>query len=220
MVTHLYARDGNLTSYSGGDQLFQGTVANYFSRDIQAGVGERARADARIILEGVKTEVFQQRTKESNYVVWQKQLNQGSRTETLTLPSFTGTINTPFRAPGGITVQIPEGDMRSQISTLSAQPGMGYLNELTQRNDVDWQRVKLAHDKWDFKQEGLTPAGAALIGFAVAMATGGVGPVVLLQIVLKPNLSGIDASAPIGQPHADDRCAARAPGFFDLGCRR
>lgn len=175
VVSHLYATNGNLTSYSGGDQLFQGTVANYFSRDIQAGVGERARADARIILEGVRTSVFQQRTRESNYVVWQKQLNQGSRTETLTLPSFTGTVNTPFRAPGGITVQIPEGEFRSQIATLSAQPGMGYLNELTARSDVDWQRVKLAHDSWNFKQEGLTQAGAALVAVAVTWATGGMG---------------------------------------------
>jgi filamentous hemagglutinin len=121
MVTNLYARGGNLTSYSGGDQLFQGTVANYHSRDTQVGVGERARAAARIILEGVKTEVFKQRTKESNYVVWQKQLNQGSRTETLTLPSFTSTINTPFKAPGGITVQIPDGEFRSQNATLRQQ---------------------------------------------------------------------------------------------------
>ena len=98
------------------------------------------------------------------------QLNQGSRTETLTLPSFTGTINTPFRAPGGISVQIPEGEFRSQIATLSQQPGMGYLNELAARSDVDWQPIKLAHDKWDYKQEGLTPAGAALVAVAVAWA--------------------------------------------------
>jgi filamentous hemagglutinin len=134
-------------------------------------VGERTLADARIILEGVKTEVFKQRTRESNYVVWPKQLNQGSRTEILTLPCFTGTVNTPFRAPGGITVQIPAGDIRSQIATLSQQPGMGYLNEFAARSDVNWQPVKLAHDQWDFKQEGLTLAGAALIGFAVVMET-------------------------------------------------
>ena len=141
----------------------------------KAGVGERARADARIILEGVKTEVFKQRTRESNYVVWQKQLNQGSRTETLTLPSFTGKVNTAFKAPGGISVQIPAGEFRSQIATLSQQPGMGYLNELAARSDVNWQPVKLAHDKWNYQQEGLTPAGAALIGIAVAIATGGAG---------------------------------------------
>jgi len=161
----------SILGQSSGNQLLQRTYVSYGSGSpFQARVGGRARADARIILEGVKTEVYNQRTKESNYVVWQKQLNQGSRTETLTLPSFTGTVNTPFKAPGGITVQIPAGEFRSQIATLSQQPGMGYLNELAARTDVDWQPVKLAHDQWDFKQEGLTPAGAALIAVAVAWA--------------------------------------------------
>jgi hypothetical protein len=35
-------------------------------------------------------------------------------------------------------VQIPAGDFRSQIATLSQQPGMGYLNELSARTDVNW----------------------------------------------------------------------------------
>jgi filamentous hemagglutinin len=52
---------------------------------------------------------------------------------------------------------------------------MGYLNDLTARTDVDWQRVKLANDQWNYSQEGLTPAGAALLGVAVAWATGGMG---------------------------------------------
>ncbi|MGY0195949.1 DUF637 domain-containing protein [Leptothrix sp. BB-4] len=143
------------------------------------GIDEKARVDDRIILEGIKNRITQTRTKESNYVVWQKQLNQGSRTETLTLPSFTGTVNTPFRAPGGISVQIPAGEFKSQIATLSQQPGMGYLNELTARSDVNWQPVKLAHDQWNYQQSGLTPAGAALVAVAVAWATGGMGAGVL-----------------------------------------
>jgi hypothetical protein len=49
-------------------------------------------------------------------------------------------------------VQIPAGEFRSQIATLSQQPGMGYLNELAARSDLNWQPVKLAHVKWDFKQ--------------------------------------------------------------------
>ena len=72
-------------------------------------------------------------------------------------------------------VQVPAGELRTQIQTLSQQPGMAYLNELAQRNDVNWQPVKLAHDQWNYKQEGLTPAGAALLGAAVAWATGGMG---------------------------------------------
>ena len=152
-----------------------------------AGVGEKARADARIILEGVKTTVYQQRTKASDYVVWQRQTNQGSNTETLSLPSFTGKVNLPFQASGGISVQIPASDFKiqvpgsikvqipasdfkSQIATLSALPGMGYLSDLAARKDVNWQPVKLAHEQWNYKQEGLTPAGAALVAVAVALA--------------------------------------------------
>jgi len=176
VVSMLYATNGNLTSFSGGDQLFQGTDARYTTRNIQAGVGDKARADARIILEGVKTSIYQQRTKESDYVVWQRKFDQGSFKETLTLPSFTGPDTTPFKAPGGISVQIPEGsEFKTQIQTLSKQPGMAYLNELSQRKDVNWQPVKLAFDQWSYKQEGLTPAGAALLGAAVAWATGGMG---------------------------------------------
>jgi filamentous hemagglutinin len=138
---------------------------------LNVGVGEPAR----IIVECVKTCVFHQRTKEFNYVAWQKMVNQGIREETLTLPSFTAPRAPSFSTPGGISVQIPAGEFRSQMATLSAQPGMAYLNELTARTDVNWQPVNLAHDKWDYKRESLTPAGAALLSVAVVWATGGIG---------------------------------------------
>jgi hypothetical protein len=144
-------------------------------RDISAGVGPNARADAQIILEGIKTTVTEKRTQESNYVVWQRQLGSGSTVETMTLPSFTGPQRPVFNAPGGLVVQVPDGELRTQIQTLSQQPGMAYLSDLSQRNDVDWQPVKLAFDQWSYKQEGLTPAGAALLSVAVAWATGGMG---------------------------------------------
>jgi len=61
------------------------------------------------------------------------------------------------------------------VQEVSNLCGMGYLNDLTARKDVNWQPVKLAHDQWSYSQEGLTPAGAALLGVAVAWATGGMG---------------------------------------------
>lgn len=73
-----------------------------------AGLGDRARADYRIILECIKNSTTQTRTQESNDVAWQKMVNQGSNTETLTLPSFTGLKTPTFTAPAGISVQIPE----------------------------------------------------------------------------------------------------------------
>jgi filamentous hemagglutinin len=97
----------------------------------------------------------------------------------MTLPSFTGPQRPVFNAPGGLAVQVPAGELRTQIQTLSQQPGMGYLSDLSQRSDVNWQPVKLAFDQWSYKQEGLTPAGAALLSVAVAWATGGMGAGVL-----------------------------------------
>ena len=162
----------DILSQSGGNQLLQGTRVSYGrSATFQAGVGEKARADARIILEGLRNSTTQTRTKEANYVVWQKQINQGSLVETLTLPSFSGPTKPVFNAPGGLSVQLPQAsDFKGQISTLASQPGMGYLNDLAQRRDVNWQPVALAFEQWNYKQEGLTAAGAALLAVAVAWA--------------------------------------------------
>ena len=139
----------------------------------QPRVGDKARADARIILEGVKGVISQASTSQSNNVIWQSMSNSGSNIETLLMPSFIGP-NTPVFA-GPLTVQIPAGDFKTQVQTLSSQPGMSYLNALTQRSDVNWQAIKLAHEQWNYSQEGLTPAGAALLSVAVAWATAGTG---------------------------------------------
>ena len=167
---------GDILSNSGADQLLQGTKVSYGgTAAFNAGVGEKARADARIILEGIKNSTTQTRTSTSNYVVWQTMVNSGTKTETLTLPTFSGPNKPTFTAPGGLSVQIPDGNFKSQVSTLSTQPGMSYLNDLAARKDVNWQPVKLAYDTWNYQQSGLTPAGAALVAVAVAWATGGTG---------------------------------------------
>ena len=41
--------------------------------------------------------------------------------------------------------------------------------------NVNWNQVQLAYDKWDYKQEGLTGAGAAIIALAVTVVTSGAG---------------------------------------------
>lgn len=70
---------------------------------------------------------------------------------------------------------IPEGDFKTQVQTLSQQPGLAYIGELAKDPKVNWSQVKLAYDKWDYSQEGLTPAGAAVLAIAVAAYTGGMG---------------------------------------------
>jgi len=61
-----------LVSSSGGDTLLQGTqVRADCGYAFNAGVGDKAKVDARITLEGVRTTVQQSRTSKSDAVVWQ-----------------------------------------------------------------------------------------------------------------------------------------------------
>ncbi len=78
---------GDILSNSGGNQLLQGTKVSYGgTAAFNAGVGEKARSVARIILEGIKNTTTQTRTSEANYVVWQKMVNQSLDFEVINQP--------------------------------------------------------------------------------------------------------------------------------------
>ncbi|HEZ7008730.1 TPA: S-layer family protein [Neisseria meningitidis] len=142
---------------------------------IRAGVGDQARADAKIILEGIKSSVRTETVSSSKSALWQKQAGRGSNIETLQLPSFTGSVAPVLSAPGGYIVDIPKGNLKTEIEKLAKQPEYAYLKQLQTAKNVDWKQVQLVYDKWDYKAEGLTGAGASIIALAVAAATGGVG---------------------------------------------
>ncbi|OPH35843.1 DUF637 domain-containing protein, partial [Moraxella atlantae] len=100
--------------------------------------------------------------------------------ETGTLPKFTGPTTPSFSAPGGLIVQVPLSEKEQADSTnlvnvvnrMGNQPGFEYLQQIAKRKDVDFSVVQTAQKEWDYKQEGLTPAGAALLTIAVAWAAG------------------------------------------------
>lgn len=172
LPTHLIASSSQTNS--GWDTLLQGTLFDTLQgASINVGVGANARADARIIMEGIKRRVTETRTKEGNYVVWQRTLNAGSITETLAMPKFTGPVSPVFN--GTVLADIPDGDFKTELTKLARQPGYEYLDVLAQRNDVNWQPVQLAFEQWHESQEGLTPAGAALLAVVVTAATHGTG---------------------------------------------
>lgn len=162
---------------SGWDTVLEGTEfkTTLSGADIQAGVGEKARADAKIILKGIVNRIQTEEKLESNSTVWQKQAGSGSTVETLKLPSFEGPALPKLTAPGGYIADIPKGNLKTEIEKLAKQPEYAYLKQLQTVKDVNWNQVQLAYDKWDYKQEGLTGAGAAIIALAVAAVTGGVG---------------------------------------------
>ena len=162
---------------SGWDTLLQGTIfkTSLEGATIQAGVGENARKDAKIILQGIKTTVQKEESSESNAVVWQSMAGSGSVVETLALPKFEGPTPPKLSAPGGYIVDIPKGQLKTEIEKLARQPEYAYLKQLQLSKDVNWNQVQLEYQKWDYKQEGLTGAGAAIIALALAAVTGGAG---------------------------------------------
>lgn len=133
-----------------------------------------------------KTSITELVKKEKNSVVWQSMQDKGSITETAQLPSFNGPVLPTFKATGGLSVQVPisekdanKVELRNAILELSKQPGNEYLKEFVNRKDVDWQMVLLTQKDWDYRQQGLTGAGAAIIALIVIMATAGAGTAIV-----------------------------------------
>ncbi|KAA8734858.1 filamentous hemagglutinin N-terminal domain-containing protein [Acinetobacter qingfengensis] len=164
---------------SGFDTRLVGTEFEYLKdASIEAG--------GKLELLAAKTTITDLLKKESNSVVWQSMQDKGSITETAKLPSFNGPTVPTFKAAGGLSVQVPVGEkdankieLRDEILKLSNQPGNEYLKEFVNRKDVDWQQVLLTQKDWDYKSQGLTGAGAAILVMIVTMVTAGAGAAVV-----------------------------------------
>ncbi|HFC6486999.1 TPA: DUF637 domain-containing protein, partial [Neisseria meningitidis] len=173
LPSRVVAESANLQS--GWDAKLQGTQfeTTLGGAAIRAGVGDQARADAKIILEGIKSSVRTETVSSSKSALWQKQAGRGSNIETLQLPSFTGSVAPVLSAPGGYIVDIPKGNLKTEIEKLAKQPEYAYLKQLQTAKNVDWKQVQLVYDKWDYKQEGMTPAAAAVVVIVVTVLTYG-----------------------------------------------
>ncbi|MDO7467043.1 DUF637 domain-containing protein [Acinetobacter baumannii] len=160
---------------SGFDTRLVGTEFEYLKdATIEAG--------GKLDLIAAKTSITDLVKKEKNSVVWQSMQDKGSITETAQLPSFNGPVLPTFKAAGGLSVQVPisekdanKAELRDEILKLANQPGNAYLKELVNRKDVDWQTVLLTQKDWDYKSQGLTAAGAAIIVIIVTIITMGSG---------------------------------------------
>lgn len=173
LPSRVVAESANLQS--GWDTKLQGTQfeTTLGGAVIRAGVGEQARADAKIILEGIKSSIHTETVSSSKSALWQKQAGRGSNIETLQLPSFTGPVAPVLSAPGGYIVDIPKGNLKTEIEKLAKQPEYAYLKQLQTASNTDWNQISLAYDRWNYKQEGMTPAAAAVVVIVVTLLTYG-----------------------------------------------
>ncbi|SIR15803.1 Possible hemagglutinin, partial [Rhizobium sp. RU33A] len=86
------------------------------------------------------------------------------------------------------------GDLAASLDQLSASPGLSWVNDL--RNDpalagkVDWQAVNAEFREWDYKSQGLTEAGAALVTLVATALTAGTGITAAMSTSLTTSLGG------------------------------
>ena len=186
--------EADILSESGGNTRLQGTQVKAQNFKVNASVGAAADPNAKVLIEGVKETLQTSRTQKSESFVWQSMSGNGSTTETLALANIQA--KTQFSAPGGIDVQLPPGDpLRGQVQTLSQQPGMAWLNDLSQRKDVNWQEIKLANDQWDYSAQGLTPAGAAILAIVIAVFTAGAAASAAASIATEAGMTAAAGTA-------------------------
>lgn len=165
VVTHLQSLD-SLTLKSGGNTLLQGTQIQASDTHISVGQGDKASTEAELIIQGARNRVETVHTSSRKSAVWQSMSGHGETTETLTLVNIQSPVT--IQAPK-IVAQLPEGEFKTQLEKLSSQPGQEWLLQLADRPGVDWQRVALAHEKWDYQHSGLTAEAALAIAIVVAV---------------------------------------------------
>jgi filamentous hemagglutinin len=119
---------------------------------------------------------FSQEKKSGSNVVWQSTRDKGAYDQVVEHTEITATGAIQVIAAQGIRVEYRDtGNVDDSITQLSKQPGLAWMEQLRGDPRVNWQAVAEAHQNWDYKSEGLTGAGAALLSLAVAVATYGVG---------------------------------------------
>ena len=116
--------------------------------------------------------------------VWQESAGKGSVHQTFNPTTLQGAVT--FDPDLQITVELPQSEakpgaqakpsLQEQIQALQAsQPGLEYLSQLSANPAVQWDKVELIHQDWNYQQQGLTPAGAMLLSIAVSAAAPGLG---------------------------------------------
>jgi filamentous hemagglutinin len=103
-------------------------------------------------------------------LVWQSSSGSGTYNQGTAYNQLNGNVKVQAAT---VTVDM---SVKDSAAALASQPGMAWIGQLA--NDpnlagkVNWKAVEEAHKNWNYSQEGLSPAGAAILSLAVAFASG------------------------------------------------
>lgn len=127
-----------------------------------------------VAFDGQQTEITTSKTSEVKDIVYQKVKGKGG-TEQITNYNVINAGDIAVGAPK-ITAKVGSKD---SVAQLAAQPGMEWVNTLVNdpsfKDKVDWKKIEDASTHWDYKAQGLTPAGAIIVTIIVTWLTAGAG---------------------------------------------
>lgn len=103
-------------------------------------------------------------------------INRGRIDETVVPTLLTADGNIAIVAADGVIVDYKDtGSLTDSIDQLSQSPGLAWMKDVQARSDVTWQAVEEYHHSWDYRSQGISPVGAAVISLAVGYAVGPYG---------------------------------------------
>ncbi|WP_284116135.1 DUF637 domain-containing protein [Acinetobacter pittii] len=169
-------------SSSGGSTYLEGTQFNFTEGvSIKVGDGPNPSPDAKLVITSAKGLYSNIQDNSKNNTFWQSMESKGTVEELANLPKFNGPVNN-IKIEGSLSVQVPikqgeNSEVVDIINNLSKEKGYEYLKTLIDNKDknVNWTAVELTKKNWDYKQQGLTPAGAAILTIIVTALTAGAG---------------------------------------------
>ncbi|MGU9759494.1 DUF637 domain-containing protein [Serratia marcescens] len=171
--------NGNITLLAGQNLWLSKQTrhdSTYEASKIAAGQNARLTSThGQVHFRAVKNTSFEQ-TVSNSKGFFIKQANKGYEDNKWVLPSIhTGGTLTVEAAKGvSADVKVKNGQaLQSAIDALGNTPGTTWVKDLNKRNDVQWSKVKDAYDSWDYKNQHLNPAVAAVIAIAAAAVTAG-----------------------------------------------
>jgi filamentous hemagglutinin len=149
-----------------------------------------------------ETDQASQRSTRTSLGLWQQQADSGHERNSAQMTELLGAVQIApdivlsIELPREVNANHPgpAPSLQAQVQQLASRnPGLAYLEQLQNHPAVNWSELELAQRSWDYRQQGLTPAGAALLAVAVGWATGGMGA----NLIGAPaqGLSGLKANA-------------------------
>ncbi len=116
---------------------------------------------------------FEQRKLREEDTLWWNESDKGHVKETIKHVEIEAGGGLKINAGEGIVVEYKKtGNLNDSIDQLAKSPGLEWIGPLKNDLRVNWVDVQTRFDEWDYENQGLTEAGAAVVSLVVGAVSG------------------------------------------------